>query len=301
MVIKVVKKKEWCKILENKGFRAWDLVLILFITIITVVFILTPFLSVTIPRTILGLFVIIFVPGYVLTAVLFPKTGDLKSLERLISSVGLSIAITPMIGLILNYTASGIQLNSILLLLSSLTVLLIFVAYWRRRLVKPENSFTVDFIGSVKKLGGKFYNESRVGKISSALLILSVLLAVSATMYVIFEPKQETESFTEFYILGSGGVASDYPVYLTSGEKSNLTIGIVNHERRQTTYNLVVTNDGIVQIDQQITLNNQQTLQIPFNFTAGPPGTREMNFNLYKLPDNTDVYRNLHLWLNVTP
>ncbi|MGP8024374.1 MAG: DUF1616 domain-containing protein [Methanobacterium sp.] len=286
--------------MENKGFYAWDLVLILFVTIITVMFILTPFLSVTIPRTILGLFLIIFIPGYALTAVLFPKTGDLKSLERLIVSVGLSIAITPIIGLILNYTTYGIQLNSILLLLSSLTVLLIFVAYWRRRLVKPENRFSVDFTGSVKNLFSKFSKESRVGKLSSVFLIVSVLLALSATMYVIFEPKEEIESFTEFYILGPGGVASEYPVYLTSGEKSNLTIGIVNHERKPTTYNLVVTSDGIVQINQQITLNDQQTLQIPFTFTAGQPGTREMNFNLYKLPDNTDVYRNLHLWLNVT-
>ena len=49
-----------------------------------------------------------------------------------------------------------------------------------------------------------------------------------------------------------------------------------------------------------VSLSNGQKLEIPFNFTAGDPGTRKMDFLLYKLPDNTNVYRDLHLWLNIT-
>ena len=131
------------------------------------------------------------------------------------------------------------------------------------------------------------------------ILILSILVAVSATVYVIVEPKVG-ESFTEFYILGPGGMASDYPTNLTSGENGSLIIGIVNHENKQTSYHLVVTSDNIAQIDEVVTLNNQQSMMIPFNFTAGDPGSREMVFNLYKLPDDSNVYRSLHLWLNIT-
>ena len=286
--------------MDRKQFFAWDLVLVLIFTIITFVFITVPILNSSVPRTILGLFLIIFIPGYALIAALFPKNGDLNTLERLILSFGSSIVITPILGLILNYTPYGIRLNSSLLVLSSLTVILVFIAYWRRVLTTPINRYKVNFSGFFKSLGTKLSVESLTGKISSAILILSILLAISATVYVIFEPKPEVEFFTQFYILGSGGMLSDYPINLTSGETGNLTIGIVNHENKQTTYNLVVTSDGIVQTNQVITLNNNQSVQIPFNFTAGQPGNREMVFNLYKSPDDNNSYRNLHLWLNIT-
>jgi uncharacterized membrane protein len=92
---------------------------------------------------------------------------------------------------------------------------------------------------------------------------------------------------------------SDYPTNLTSGENGSLFIGIVNHENRKVSYHLVVTVDGIVQLDELVTLNNQQSLDIPFNFTAGNPGKGEIDFMLYKMPDNSNIYRSLHLWLNI--
>jgi len=287
------------KVKSKKGFYAWDLVLIGFFTVLTVVFILTPVLSGTVPRTVLGLFLILFLPGYALIAALFPKMGDLDSVERLALSFGLSIAVTPLVGLLLNYTSFGIRLDPILLSLSSLTILLVVVAYVRRRFTPSEARFRVDFSGFFKSLGAGFSGESRTGKVLSVILILSILVAVSATVYVIVEPKVG-ESFTEFYILGPGGMASDYPTNLTSGENGSLIIGIVNHENKQTSYHLVVTSDNNVQIDEVVTLNNQQSIMIPFNFTAGDPGSREMVFNLYKLPDDSNVYRSLHLWLNIT-
>ena len=233
-------------------------------------------------------------------AALFPKQGDLDGVERLALSFGLSIAVTPLIGLFLNYTSYGIRLDPILLSLSSLTILLVVVAYLRRRFTASESRFRVDFGGFFKSLGGGFSGESRTGKILSVILnLISILVAVSATVYVVVEPKVG-ESFTEFYILGPGGMASDYPTNLTSGENGSLIIGIVNHENKKESYHLVVTSDGIAQIDEMVTLNNQQSLMIPFNFTAGDPGSREMVFNLYKLPDDSNVYRSLHLWLNIT-
>ena len=109
-----------------------------------------------------------------LIAALFPKQGDLDGVERLALSFGLSIAVTPLIGLVLNYTSYGIRLDPILLSLSSLTVLLVVVAYLRRRLTASESRFRVDFGGFFKSLGGGFSGESRTGKILSVILNLSV-------------------------------------------------------------------------------------------------------------------------------
>ena len=45
------------------------------------------------------------------------------------------------------------------------------------------------------------------------VLIISVMLALSVTVYVIVTPK-EGEEFTEFYVLDPGGMAEDYPIKL---------------------------------------------------------------------------------------
>ena len=77
-----------------------------------IVFIFTPKLNETFIRTILGLFLILFIPGYSLIAALFPRKGDLDGIERAALSFGLSIAVTPLIGLALNYTSMGNQVNT---------------------------------------------------------------------------------------------------------------------------------------------------------------------------------------------
>ena len=62
----------------------------------------------------LGLPFVIFFPGYTLLSALFPKRDDLSGIERVALSFGLSIAVVPLIGLILNYTPWGIKLYPIL-------------------------------------------------------------------------------------------------------------------------------------------------------------------------------------------
>jgi uncharacterized membrane protein len=59
----------------------------------------------------------LFLPGYALIATLFPRKGDLDGIERIALSFGLSIAITPLLGLGLNYTPFGIRLTPILIVI----------------------------------------------------------------------------------------------------------------------------------------------------------------------------------------
>jgi uncharacterized membrane protein len=70
-------------------------------------------------RIIIGLPFVLFFPGYALVAALFPKKGDLGSIERVAFSFGLSIAVTVLVGLILNCTPWGISLYPILLALTT--------------------------------------------------------------------------------------------------------------------------------------------------------------------------------------
>jgi len=83
-------------------------------------------------RWVLGSVFVLFIPGYVAVEALFPKGRELDGLERLALSVGLSLALVPLVGLLLNYTPWGIRLDPIMISLTILTIGLALVAFARR-------------------------------------------------------------------------------------------------------------------------------------------------------------------------
>ena len=85
----------------------------------------------------------LFLPGYSLIAALFPRKDDLDAIERIALSFGLSIAITPLLGLALNYTPFGIRLSPVLIVLSIFTISLAIGAYVRRSKILEEDRFSV--------------------------------------------------------------------------------------------------------------------------------------------------------------
>ena len=86
---------------------------------------------------------VLFLPGYSLIATLFPRKDDLDAIERIALSFGLSIAITPLLGLALNYTPFGIRLLPILIVLSVFTILLALGAYVRGNRIPEEDRLSV--------------------------------------------------------------------------------------------------------------------------------------------------------------
>ncbi|MDD1774043.1 MAG: DUF1616 domain-containing protein [Methanobacterium sp.] len=282
----------------KKKFSNIDLIIVLTLTVLCVISFMEPLLN-NIIRSLLGLSLIVFLSGYVLIAVLFPRKDDLGIFERLVFTVILSIAITVLTGLVLNYTPWGINIGSLLFSLAGITVFLCAATFWRRKRIPNEDQLRYDFGKYFNTMKTGFSQESKAGKCLSIILIFTIILALSSTAYVIAKPKQN-DSYTQFYVLGPDGKINNYPTSLISGQQGNLIIGIVNHENKQTSYRLLVTSNDVVQIDKVVTLNDKQKMEIPFTFTAGDPGTRKLEFLLYKLPDNNNAYRNLHIWLNIT-
>lgn len=139
----------------------------------------------------------------------------------------------------------------------------------------------------------------KLDKAVSTVLLILVGVAVIATVYIIVNPSPG-EKFTELYILGAGDKAGNYPTNLSVGEVGNITIGIVNHEQAKTSYNLVVTLNNATLSSQNYTLANNETREINYTFTPTQAGTNQtIEFKLFKLPDNTNVYRSVFLYLNV--
>ena len=90
-------------------------------------------------RYVLGTIFVLWLPGYTFIKALFPKenqaqiktTTNLDTVERIALSIGLSLALVPLVGLLLNYTPWGIRLTPIVLGLLALTTVFATVAVAR--------------------------------------------------------------------------------------------------------------------------------------------------------------------------
>ncbi len=121
---------EYLKIWEN---NLWIYVSVA-VSIITVLVIYVSPLAfpLVVVRWILGSFFVLFIPGYVTIEALFPKGRELDVIERVALSLGLSLALVPLIGLLLNFTPWGIRLEPIVGSLTIFTGGLALVALGRR-------------------------------------------------------------------------------------------------------------------------------------------------------------------------
>jgi uncharacterized membrane protein len=92
-------------------------------------------------RFILGIIFVLFFPGYVATKTLYPIGVPLKTpsialdtIERIVLSVGLSLVVTPMVGLILYNTPWGLSLASATISLLAVTAVFASVGILREYL-----------------------------------------------------------------------------------------------------------------------------------------------------------------------
>ncbi|MCE8426172.1 MAG: DUF1616 domain-containing protein [Candidatus Methanoperedens sp.] len=277
-----------------------DLLIVLIWTILTFVFVLAPVLSDTPIRTILGIPMVLFIPGYVLIAALFPKKDDLEGVERIALSFGLSIAVVPVLGLLLNFTF-GIRLVPILLSLCSYSIALTIIAAHRRERLPIEEQFSVPFY-RVHEIIDREINtpKSRTDMILTIILIFSIALAAGMIYFVITTPKIG-ERFTEFYILDPSGKAENYPIEMKYNSSSTILVGVVNYEYTPLNYTVRVVLDNNVLTETLFPLAHNGTWENNMAFIPDKRGNAlKLEFWLYKENNFTMPYRELHLWVNVT-
>ena len=274
-----------------------DLQVIAAFVILTAIFTLLPPLNTTPLRAILGIPMILFLPGYALIAALFPGKSDLDGIERLALSFGLSIAVVPLLGLGLNFTPFGIRLIPILFSLSIFTLAMCALAHFRRMKLPENERFAVPFSNMRSALKQISDSKSRIDKILTVILLLSIFASIAMLIYVIVTPKQG-EKFTEFYILGEGGRAEGYPTALKANETGKVIAGIVNHEYALMNYTLQLSLDGEILSQRDVALEHNATWEQMIEFTA--PKSGKLEFLLYREANFTAPYRSLHLWITVT-
>lgn len=282
-----------------------DLVIVIGLVLLTDIFVLTPGINETLIRNVLGLPLVLFLPGYSLIAALFPAKSDLDGIERVALSFGLSIAVVPLIGLGLNYTPWGIRIHPILISLSTFTFIMCGLAYLRRAQLPESEAFDISFRATALSLKNEIMgsSESKLDKALTVFLIFSILLSVVTLAYVVLSPK-EGEHFTEFYLLGPEGKADNYPTKYILGENGTVIVGVVNHEYSPVNYTMEIKLENksmfLPENLKHITLAHNETWEETVILTPEFEGKNmKLQFLLFNETDESVPYRDLHLWIDV--
>lgn len=259
----------------------------------TLIVLLAPFAG---PARIgLSLAFVLFLPGYVLVAALYPRKDDLDLAERLALSLGLSIAVVPLIGLGLNYSPWGIRLNPTLAFVTLFIVLVAGVAAYRRLALPPDQAMMIPLNLALPKWPRLHMAERFLG-----LLLLVALAGLGTGAYLLATSSTGSGGVTEFYVLGPDGRAEGYPKTIDVGDEFTLILGVVNREGEKADYRIQATIAGRLAASLDgLHLANNEKWESPLALTATQPGSNlKVEFVLYKGNDGAP-YRTLHLWLDV--
>jgi uncharacterized membrane protein len=344
------RRRLW--LLVPRGVRTLpaDLAAVVALVALTVGAVFVPGVSDTPLRVVVGLPFVLFVPGYALVAALFPErgpdrtgeagdgpagpdpdpeagtdadAGGIDGIERVALAFGTSIAVVPLLGLVLNFTPFGIRLVPVVASVGGFTLVATGVAAVRRRDLPDAERFRVPYRAWLAAARAELFEpDDRTDAALNVLLAASVVLAAASVGYAVAVPKQG-ESFTEFYLLTEGAdgdlVADGYPTEFTAGEGRSLVVGIGNQEHERVNYTVVVQLDRVRVANDSTTVLERTELR---RFTPGlahngtwqrshvvtPRTTGErlrLTYLLYRdappaTPSVDTAYREVHLWVNVS-
>jgi uncharacterized membrane protein len=133
-------------------------------------------------------------------------------------------------------------------------------------------------------------------------IVLLVLLAASLTgvVYVAANPPETTDPYTEFYVLGPGGNATDYPTNLTVGERGRFVVGLTNHEHDTQRYHLEANLSEQTVLDRSVTVDDEATWESNVSFSPESTGEHRLQLRLYKdQRASADPDQTLRLWVRV--
>jgi uncharacterized membrane protein len=235
-------------------------------------------------------------PGYVFLVALLPKRGNLDGVERLALSIGLSLAIAPLVGLVLNFTPWGLNTFALTLSLLVLVFCLAGVGLYRQRRLPREERFEPLVALLAVKLGT---NRPLGDRVLSVALVLALLGTIAGVAYATGR-HVKTSSFSEFYVVGPQGTVANYPTMLAPEEEGRVILGIVNHEREATTYRLATAiNEARPEELTSVTLEVGRKWEqlVGFSFSIEAPD-QQVRFLLYKGTDS-EPYHTLRLWVDV--
>jgi hypothetical protein len=222
-------------------------------------------------RLICALPLVLFLPGYAITAALFPPRS-LGVLERLLFSLGLSVSVTALTGLALNLTPWGLQASTWAIALAAI-VLLASVIAWRRRQNTAIAAAPIDTQFQLRFRDGLFLG----------LAILVTGAAIGLTRLPV--APNGVAGYTSLWIIPANPGTND------------IRLGLNSSELAATRYRLQVSaGDQVVQAWPELSLKPGGTWETTIGLQSNQVVSGTIVADLYKLDDPTTVYRHVKLW-----
>lgn len=245
-------------------------------------------------RITLGLAYLMFAPGYVIQAALLPRQNQHSRLERLALSIGLSVAVIPILGLTLDGPPGGIFLWQSSIFLTLVIVIFGSVALYRRGRLTGEE---IADDNAELDLRPWWRSQTSMARTLFALILVSVVIGGIFLVYVLYAPSA-SRYFTEFYVVGPADVAAAYPLDVIAGQQFPISLGVVNQEGSDVTYSIQAQLNGqTLAGTAPFTLADGQSTSLDMTLPASTPGDHQL-LEILLLRDN-QTYRHLYLWLNV--
>lgn len=263
-------------------------------------------------RAVLGLVFVLILPGYVTTATLFPSKERIDWIERGALSLGLSVAIVPLVGLLLNYSSAGIRLSSIAFSMGAYIAVLSVMAYYRRMQLPEEERMRLDI-----NIDLDLRSYPMIDRVLIVTIAVVLVATASLLVYAISSPGGG-ERFTQLALLNENMTASDYP----TGNNSTVIVCIGCNEGEDTDYTLVIVlvaeeSQNYTSLRYSESLEGNNTLEIgeglavnvtvaegdwvnsSFSYEFDDVGVFKLRFLLYKQGeiDGAEPYREVYLWL----
>jgi hypothetical protein len=219
-------------------------------------------------------FVLVF-PGYAFTAALFPKRS-FGAAEQLLFSLGMSLVIVVLGGLLLDLTPFGLEARSWTVFLSGFMICASAVAYARRSEMRPsllERPFAA------------------VPPRAWLLFGLAAALAAGSIVVSSISAKQQeaAQGYAVFWMLPS----------TDSAQKRDVRLGVASMQPVTTSYSVEVSVNGkAVHTWDAITLKPQQRWEVTLSLPPGRIGGNDrVEAVLRRSTTPAAIYRHVVLWL----
>jgi uncharacterized membrane protein len=281
----------------------WDLIASALISILTLVLIQMSFPSMEGFIALLGLILVILIPGYLFVLSLFPGRSDLSSRRRALLSLGFAALLAALASLGLIFTPRGLQPASLATILSLLALFLSAFAYARSSELPSRKRFT---LGSKRgsRSGKRLTRASRaVPKSRIISLFFVLLIGVLATLAFTLNANQGSSSekgYTEFNVSWPKGTEYE-AASLQAGSKITAQARIFNHENGLINYTLRLSFSNKSLFSENLMLSRNESWEGPVSgILNGSLGRQRLDFLLFKEGDLSMPYRQNQLWVNLT-
>ncbi|HYO89137.1 MAG TPA: DUF1616 domain-containing protein [Candidatus Limnocylindrales bacterium] len=249
------------------------------------------------PRLLLTMLLVLAIPGYFWQIALFPRASSLEGWARAALIVSLSAASVPFLILVLDGALqTPLRFETMLAGIVIWSGLGAGAAWFRRRRLPYAQSFALHVPAVHLR---QSIRQDRLGSTLILVLAVSMLIIVVslAATYIVPGPSQQ---FTEFYLLGSDGLAEAYLASLQVAVPVRFDTSVVNREDRTWRYSVVVMTGEDV-IGQSISAAVAPGEQAQISVTAIPvrAGKAQPLDLLLMREGSVGPYRHLRLWVGI--